>query len=325
MNINVNNIIGTIESALKNVEEGSKESSLPRMIDPAFHSKKAPESSFRGKTLLGRWYVDAKGAPFRKISWYTQLYMPTLGQDGVWSPRTIRAMASNNYVGLKPDELELNRELNNLIRDISKDESLLPKYNGSPYVPGTPILTTSKEVVLLYFKPASIICNGVATNVPPLGPASYICSRKQGLLNKMLNAIQSENLMNSEGWINGVVSREGINNMNVLINMDLNSTGKGYEASFNFKSAKGVPLTQEDLDASQDLNNEFFPNIFDAERTIADIEYIKEQVKLRREGALKEFENVEAPEVSNIGSEEFKAVKTPTVSDSDIQSDDIPF
>lgn len=322
MNINVNNIIGSIESALKNADENSsKENSLPRQINPAYYNAKKPELNFRGKSILGRWYVDGQGAPFRKLSWLASLYMPYLNSEGNLLPRTIRHMPANNYVGMKPDEIELNRELGNMLRDISKDESIIPKYNGK-YVPGTPILTNSREVVLMYFKPISIISNGVALPVPPLGPGSYICANKSGLLDKVLKAIQSENMLNNDGWINGVLSREGINTMSVLVNMDLSQTGKNYEATFSFKTCKGIELTQEDLDASKDLNNEYFSNIFDAERTQADINFLKEQIKIRREGALKDFEGVKQPEVNGIPAEEFKPVETPKAIDPD---DDVPF
>ena len=327
MAINVSSIIGNIESALKAAsvkggDDSTQEPRIPRLISPTFEKKDNPEMSFRGKTLFGRMYVDGKGSPFRSINWLTTFFCPYLSETGDrWFSRTIRTMAASNYVGMKEDEIKLNRELQNAIKDFEK-KGFIPEYKkGQKYVPGTPIITTNREVVLFYFKPQSILVNGVASKVPQLGAGSFICAEKSGLLSRMLECIQTENSMNEEGWIDGALGRDGINKMNVLINGNLNSTGKGYEWSFGFKSSRGVELTQEDLDASLDLNNEYISNIFDAEKAEQDLMFIREQTKIREESALKNFDTVENVAVESSSMDKFEPVKK----DADVQSDDIPF
>lgn len=324
MNINVNSIINNIESALKasanKSGEASQEKLPPRMINPARKDKKDPSMSFQGKTLVGRMYVDGNGTPFRSISWLSSLYLPYLNENGSWYSRNIRTCASSNFIGMTEEQKKLNRELEDTMR---KFKAFISEYNphkGYDKEAHEPIYTAAREALAFYFKPSMIMSAGVATPIPVFGPASYIYSEKQGLLQAMLTAFQSENQMNPDGWANQALGREGENKMSVILSATLPAGSKSYSWSFGFKAAKPIELTQEDLDMSLNINNEVISNVFDEERATKDLEFLKEQFEIRSKNATVGFDEVETPKVETASTENFEPVKKNTDTD-----DDIPF
>lgn len=326
--VNVNNIINSIEHALKN-SNGSQDSEktepqLPRLIDPSASSNKDSRAAynFRGKTIAGRIYLDSKGTPFRNISWLQEVYLPyqVEGVEG-WRSRTIRTIASSNYLGIKPEEVALNRKLENLIRDF-KNKFVKQYIPGSKYVKGDPIVTTSREVVLFYFKPQFILSNGIVSKVPEFAPGSYILSKKSGLLQAMLNAFQTENTMGADGWADKLLTRKAMNQTSLFISANL--SGKSWSWTVNFKAGKGIELTDEDLEASEDLYKEFIPNIFDAERAESDLKFLEEQIAIRESAVLENFDSVEPPKSESSIVGDFKSV-SPEAQAKPIEDEDIPF
>lgn len=325
MEINVNSIINNIESALKasanKAGSSSQEKLPPRMINPARKDKKDPSMSFQGKTLVGRMYLDANGAPFRNISWMTSLYLPYINDNGFWAARSVRTAASSNFVGMTKEQELLNRELEDTMR---KFKAFISEYNphkGYDKEAHEPIYTLSREVIAFYFKPSMIMSSGVSVPIPEFGPATYIYADKQGLLQAMLTAFQSENQMNPEGWASQALGREGENKMSVVLSATLPAGSKAYSWSFAFKAAKPVMLTQEDLDMSLNINNEVISNVFDEERVTKDLEFLKTQLEIRTKEAKSGFEEVKKPEVETAPTEKFEPAKK----DADVQTDDIPF
>ena len=326
MNINVNSIISNIESALKasasKSGEATQEKLPPRMINPARKDKKDPSMSFQGKTLVGRMYVDGNGVPFRNISWMSSLYLPYLNENGQWYSRNIRTCASGNFVGITEAQKKLNRELEDTMRSFKAFASEYNPHKGYDKEAHEPIYSVNREVIAFYFKPGMIMSNGTPVGIPDLGPASYIYAEKQGLLQAMLTAFQSENQMNPNGWADEALGRNGPNKMSVVLSATYAASAKSYNWSFAFKAAKPVDLTQEDLDMSLDINNEVISNIFDEERATRDLEFLREQFDIRSKNAKEGFSEVAQPEVSVATSSEFKkAEAAPSASD----DGDIPF
>lgn len=327
MNINVNSIINNIEHALKASASKSGEvveKALPRVINPARKDKNNPAMSFQGKTLVGRMYVDGNGSPFRNISWLSQIYLPYLNENGQWYSRNIRTCASSNFVGMTEEQKKLNRELEDIIR---KFKSFVSEYNphkGYDKDAHEPIISVSREVIMFYFKPSMIMSNGVSVPLPEFGPASYVYAEKQGLLQAMLTAFQSENQMNPEGWADSALGRNGANSTSVLVSATLPQASKSYSWSFAFKAAKPVELTQEDLDNSLNINNEFISNIFDQEKAERDLAFLTEQYEIRSKNAKEGFSEVEEVKAETLSKEDFQSVNQKPVSTADADSD-IPF
>lgn len=333
MEINVNSIISNIESALKASSGGDRQQQdpTPRIISPTAKNGNEdkmmrPDFGFAGKQIVGRMYVDGKGVPFRTINRFMKLSFPVPRDDGNgMTYRFIRAMASSNYMGMKPEEVKLNQELINKLREYGNLYQNIDPVTKKmvQFVKGEHcIFSNYKEITMFYFKPMIVLDHGVSVAPPSLSPASYILAEKGSVLSTIMKAIQSENSMNEQGWIDTALGRDGLNKMNVVIGAEFKGIGQGYEWTFNFKSGRGVELTQEDLDGSADLNNEFVSNIFDVERAEQDLQLISEQLELRKSSTLKNFDSVEQPKVETAPTESFEQVKKNNVDSTD---DDIPF
>lgn len=335
MAISVSSIIGNIESALKAASGGDRQQQepTPRIISPTAKNGNEdkmmrPDFSFAGKQIVGRMYVDGNGVPFRTINRFMKISIPIPRDDGNgFVYRSIRAMASSNYVGIKPEETKINQELINKIREYGNlYQNIDPETKKMvPFVKGEHcIFSNYKEITMFYFKPMIVLDHGVSVAPPSMSPASYVLAEKGSILSTIMKAIQSENSMNEQGWIDAALGRDGLNKMNIVLSAEFKGIGQGYEWLFNFKSGRGVELTQEDLDGSADLNNEFMSNIFDAERAEQDLKLISEQLELRKSSVMKNFDSVETPQVDTVPTGGFEpASKSESVKpDTD---DDIPF
>ena len=328
MNINVSSIISNIETAIKASQSSTgdvAERRIPREIDPSRNNAKDPEYSFRGKTLIGRMYVDAKGTPFRSIAWLSEVFMPYTSESGEIRGRTISIMAPSNFIGLKEDERELVKELENTIREVKR---FIPPYQaGREYKKGTPIVSITREATMFYFKPQMIINNGSPMAIPSLGAGSYISAKRQGLLQKILAALQTENQMNADGWADKAIGRDGLNSMNILLQaFPPQSKGMGWSYNFEFKSApNGTVLTAEDLEASKDIDNEFIPRIFNPVDCEDKLNWLKEQIAIRDEAEKTKvaMNGVELPNTSATPASEFAPVGKPV--DADVDVGDVPY
>ena len=315
MNINVNSIINNIESALRASSSKGNTSEevsvLPRAISPeAKKNKKNPELVFNGKQLIGRMYVDGNGVPFRSLTWVSSIFLPYLTEEGFWRARNIRVMSASNYVDLTEGDKKLIRALENKMREYKTSGIISPYDSNKPYKAENhePIYSLDRENVLFYFKPQMVLSNGVQEPIPELAPGSYVLTRKSGLLQQMLSSFQSENQMNGSDWADDCLSRTGLNRMSIVLSAAYLPATKSYSWTFNFKPAKPVELTAEDLEAATDLNNEFIPNVLDAERAEADLKFLEEQFEIRQKMSTEGFDSVVSPDHESSKISDFEPV-----------------